>query len=342
MDHQFADFFDIRPALHNLSTTAAYFCYGSDDYLFFTTKFPADAKRFHLTGAPRCALWGPDGDLFYARDVTRIRERYGSVVLFTSSGGFRHERYADESASAYLIDAWSGSAARHFCAIARDVATSSPETSVIIRPHPGDSWLQWRDLTAGLPNLYVEAAFDLSAWTRAASVVVHPGTSTAAFEAVCSGTPALSTTSNTVRNVASELSYTAPTAQAVLEYQRASVGKGLAAVPSTTAGALLKRKLHYPLEGAAQRVADVLLHTFDFAGPSGMVKPKWRSNYLSKFNQRPQGSALARNTPPPFKRDPLTRARVEEDVAVAQSLLQHNTQVAIHQIEPNCFSIRGA
>ena len=336
----FNDFFNNRPALHDMSTTRLQFCYGSDDYNVFKEKFPHLADRFHLTGAPRVSLWGSDGDVFHSNAISSIRDRYGTIILFASSGGFVHERYAEMRGQSPAANWKAASNAQHFLQVARNTAVSSPGVSVVIRPHPSDSWFAWQSAVADLPNLHVESSQDLSVWARAASVVVHPGTSTAALEAICAGVPALSTASNPGTNVAADISYSAPTAADVLEFHQQRVGGGLEAVPSAAAHALLRKKLHHPVSGAAQRVADVLMRTFDFAGPSGIPRPKLGANLRNPMRMRPRVMGLNSGSQPAFKRSPLEIQRVEEDVAAAQSVLGADTQLDVRKLAPNCFLIR--
>ncbi len=340
--HYFADFFNKRPALRDMSTTVLQFCFGPDDHAFFSGRFPESSDRFHLTGAPRISLWGQEGAHFYADAVAHIQDHYGTIVLFTSSGGFRHERSA-RMRGQDAETAWrAAESAHHFLSIARDVAASLPETSVVIRPHPSDSWSAWHAAASGFRNLSVESGLDLSAWVRAASIVIHPGTSTSALEAVCAGVPAVSTASNPNTNVASSISHVAKTAQDAAELHARSVENELSVLPSGSPESLLRQKLHHPVSGAAQRVADVLMKTFDFAEPSGIQRPGRRPIALPSLLRRPQMPKLGQPTPPPYKRSPLVRKPVERDVAAAQQVLNSRVQIDVQQLESNCFLIHGA
>lgn len=336
--NDFTHFLSSRSALHDMTTTRLQFCYGADDHSVFTAAYPGLANRFHLTGSPRVSLWGSDGDAFYHRAASRIHDRYGTVALFASSGGFTHERYVE----VYGQSAEALASARHFLGIAREVAASLPDVSVVIRPHPSDSWSAWHAAVADIPNMTVESGLDLSAWIRAASVVVHPGSSTAAFEAVCAGIPALSTGSNRIVNAATHISHPTPTAAAVIDQVHRRAEGRAQALPSSAAKDLLERKLHHPVPGAAQRVADVLVQTFDFAGPSGIARPSRRGSLRSRMRREPAGPEFDRDTPPPFKRDALKRSRVEQDVKSAQAVLGSDAVIDVQELGLNCFLIRPA
>ncbi len=339
----FADFFDKRHALHDMSTTVVQFCFGPDDHAVFSDRFPESPGRFHMTGAPRVSLWGQEGASFYADQVSHIEDRYGTIILFTSSGGFTHEHYLRTRGQNAGATWGTAESAHHFLSFARQVAASLPETSVVIRPHPSDSWSAWHAATSDIRNLAVESDLDLSAWVRASTLVVHPGTSTAALEAVCAGIPAISTASNRKSNVASSLSYLAATTQDVTDFHARSAGDDLPVLPSDSADSLLRRKLHHPIPGAAQRVADVLMETFDFAGPSGIAPSRRRPLRAFPFSrQSGRLPELGRSTPPPFKRNPLLKPLVERDVDAAQRILHSNAKIDVQQSEANCFLIRPA
>lgn len=334
----YADFFAVRGVVSTTSPSRAQFCFGPDDHDFLVTRFPDLAQRIHLTGAPRVSLWGADGDTFYADDCDRILAHYGRVVLFTSSGGFSDERDL-ESTGQEPTATWAAAAHAHdFLARARSVALHL-DVPVVIRPHPVDSWRAWQEAVRDVPNLFVESVFDLSAWTRAAHAVVHPGTSTAAIESVCAGVPAISTSSNIhPAFIPDRLSHVAEDVDDLIGLLGRARHGELATLPSDESRTLLERKLLHPLEGATQRIADVIDTAVPFSGPSS-VTLKSRGRPARLLRRREPAIPLGRPHVRPYKRDDIHVSRVERDVERAGAILGRPGEVRVRELSPNCFAI---
>jgi surface carbohydrate biosynthesis protein len=331
---RYADFHTRRGNIRGDSSTRAFFCFGRDDHDFLVGQYPGLADRFHLTGAPRVALWGPSGLRFHAADSAAIRARFGDFVLFASSGGFRHERLLGREGKQPDRSWDAADHAHHFLERALAVARESG-LGVVVRPHPTDSWAAWHDVARHVENLEVSTAHDLAAWTRAAVAVVQPGKSTAAFEAVCGGIPAISTESQPeLTNVATRISHRADTTAEVLALVERARSGSLPVLPDRSAEELLGRKLHHPIEGAAQRVADVLDAVVPFEGSSGLRR--LRSPRRTRRGRK-QHDPLGSSEPPPFKRPPLLLERVEQDVQTALEVLGRSDAVRVRPDGDDCF-----
>lgn len=334
----YADFFKGRKVVSATSPSRAQFCFGPDDHGFLVTRFPDLAQRIHLTGAPRVSLWGAEGDVFYADDRDRILAHYGRVILFTSSGGFVHERYLKLRGQDSRTQWAAPGPANHFLSLVRSTAEQS-DAPVVVRPHPSDSWRAWQEAVRDVPNLFVESVFDLSAWTRAAHAVVHPGTSTAAIESVCAGVPAISTSSNIHPSfITDRLSYVAEDAQDLVRILRLAQRGELATLPSDESRTLLERKLLHPLEGATQRIADAIDAAVPFSGPTS-VSLKSRGRPARLLRRREPEMPLGRPHVRPYKRDDIHVSRVKRDVERAIAILRRPGEVQVHELSPNCFVI---
>ncbi len=335
----FADFYANRSFFSPDSSSRAQFCFGPDDHDFLLDRFPEHHARYHLTGSPRVSLWGADGDRFYAADTAQIRDHYGDVLLFTSSGGFTHEHYLRRRGQDPQ-KAWDEADHAHHFLSRVLAATDATDLSVVVRPHPSDSWDAWNRAVAASPRLAVDTTFDLSAWTRAAVAVVQPGTSTAAFEAACAGVPAISTESTPQQaNAATRISHRRDTVEGVLEAIFAARLGHLATLPDEQAARLLTRKLFHPLEGAAQRVADIIDEVAPFDGASGL--PRTRLRGLLNRRSRAETPRLGRTSVPPFKRDRILAERVERDVEAARQILGRQHAIRVRQIDDDCFVLHG-
>jgi hypothetical protein len=214
---------------------------------------------------------------------------------------------------------------------------------VVVRPHPSDSWNAWHRATVDLPNVWVDTTFDLAAWTRAAIAIVHPGTSTAAFEAVCAGVPAIATGSNPTSNAATRLSHrTSSIDEFVLLLAAAERGE-LPTFPGAGARTVLERKLIHPLGGATERIADILDASAPVEGASALpAQPSGeaRTSFLKILRERrqaPPTPAIGQALNPPFKRDTIALEKVERDVESACKILGRSSAISIRPWGANCF-----
>ena len=345
----YADFYAEGRTNLTGSRTRGQFCFGPDEYDFLRSKHPDFTDRIFLTGSPRVSLWGRAGGGYHAEAVVAIKARYGSFVLFASAaGGFGHESvYAaagltnDETA-----DVWNQqSSGQHFFSCAKRAAEAL-DVPVIIRPHPFESWNAWNNLVEPVDNLYLENAFELAAWTRSALAVAHPGESTAALEAVVAGRPAISTGSYD-SSLALPISHIATNPDHLVELLHGAVAGGLPRFVSAEARALVQRKVLHPIEGAAQRIADVLDQILPADGPSGLERE--RSTLRNRARAFTSGtrsrtvddeSQLGRTQPTAYKRPALTLSRVRRDVECLASTLGTTQPISVSQYAPNCFVLR--
>lgn len=338
---RFEDFFERRPLLHDLRSTAAQFCYGPDDHETFRRQVPELAHRFHLTGSPRVNLWGTAGDDYYAEDVRQIKERFGQFILFASSGGFVHERYA-KARGLTTDQSWGASdVGRRFVHVAREVARMDPALNVVIRPHPSDSWNALRERTADIANIHVQSHLDLSAWVRASSVVVHPGMSTAALEAVSAGVPALSLGLTANANVATDISHPAAGAPTVLDLHHRRLVGTLPTFPTEEAELLLRRKLLHPNEGAAERIADVIFREVPIDGPSGLPDRSIRSRLRPAWRRATSREVDWSDTSEPaFKRPDLDLVAAQRGANSLERLRRSENSVGVSALSANCFVVQ--
>lgn len=346
----FADCFAERPLLAAIDRTAGQFCFGPDDHAFFSRRFPHFQNRIHLTGSPRVSLWGRSGDGWYADDVAEIRAHHGEFVLFASSGGFINETYRSGQ---FAVDVARfddrAARARRFLELAVRVSRELG-IDVVIRPHPGsDSWDAWQRATADSSRISVEGHLDLSAWVRAATAVVHPGHSSAAFEAVLAGTPAVSAGLEDSSNAATRISH-APAKDLktgedpVVELIRLAIEGELPALASGAARDVLQRKLVHPVDGASQRIAEGLMSTIDFDATSGLPTPvsrrAWWSLPVRAVRDRRPRRRLGQADAPPFKGSPMHLERVEKDVESARQVLGVTDPVHVTQSDLDLFVLR--
>ena len=61
----------------------------------------------------------------------------------------------------------------HFVTLVRTLATSFPEHTIVVRPHPSEDHGTWREATSSLNNVTVIHEGDVNSWLLAAAVSIH-------------------------------------------------------------------------------------------------------------------------------------------------------------------------
>ena len=344
----FADHVARRPKIfQNLDTTSAYFAFGDHDYSFLTTHFPHLQHKIHRTGTPRATLWGPLGHQFYQDDVAAIHTQYGEFCLAVSRGGRsdRHDRHqnADRRTQVEIT-------AANLLRKAQELreATGLP---VVIRPHPSESWRGWKRAVRDAAGIFVETCFDLSAWIRAAQVVVQAPTSTASFEAWLAKTPAIISEppephvgkdGSRAEFVAHELcvshSVWSPTfdfAAMLREYEELRT--------SSKANSLVREKLYLAGSDVTVLMAEVIETLIDETR-SSTIRAAARVSAIERFRMHSLARTLhqerlGRRMSPPHKRWALSPKRIDLLVRRAGRIIGVGDEVKASWLMPNCFVI---
>lgn len=331
-----------RKIMYRSPRHLAQFCFGPDDHDYLREEHPEEAEKIHLSGSPRVSLWGAAGAHFYRTQTEQIAERFGRPVIFASSGGFEHEQYLDLRGADHR-SAWAeASGAIGLLAAARAVARES-DVHVVIRPHPGESSAAWLEATADEPRITVSSALDLAAWVRASVALVHAGTSTAAVEAVCAGTPAISADTDDGRYfVSPQISHRAASTEHVAELVTAASRGQLPCLPDDAAQTLLEWKLLHPLDGATQRIADVILDVVPFSGSSAIRRRRQlRQRFRRRLTLRDASpNTLQHGVAARFKGELPSAEQVECDSESAARILGHSTTPLILALEEGLYLIR--
>lgn len=145
--------------------------------------------RTKVTGWPRVDLWAPPFSSVFAPESSRLRDKHGAFLLYTSSFGFlsprsvrrapRYQGNVDEAGVAFEAFKVAISDLRRW-----DADAAVP--AIIVRPHPSENAARWRSELSGSKKTKVILKGELSPWIQASEGVIHPG-STAALEAFVAG-----------------------------------------------------------------------------------------------------------------------------------------------------------
>lgn len=335
---KYGDFFSLRSPGVPSAKSPAYFAFGPNDYEFLSGVWP-DSRAIVPSGSPRVDLWRPTGQTFYAGEANAIRAHYGEPVLFASSGLTPHERYLAREREVGDYDEFMA----HPFARAAIAAAQSLNTTVVVRPHPSESWKAWQAVATQADNLFVDTAFDLAAWSSAAPVVVHPGESTSAIEFALGGKPAISLGfhKGEIIGVPKAVSYRPKNLGETLETIEVARQGRLSALPNERARDLLRTKI-FDETSAAAIICQELLRRFDFTGfpRHGLT----RFSFSRKINRQSwtADASLGSKTEPPFKKASLPPEMVEAKIAIASQMLGLSRPPRLRPLADNCYLIAPA
>lgn len=359
----YGDFVARRGGLRRLDQADAYFCFGPDDYDYLTSLHPEAAGRIHPTGSPRTMLWGTAGETFYAVRIAEIRERYGRFVLMASSGGrgnpiaAKRARASRDPDIARASRAREDDSARRAASLLQRARDTHSRTglNVVIRPHPAESWVEWKRAVEGVAGVFIDSAYALGAWIRAAEFVVQTTRSTTAFEAWLADTPtiaadppepSLGRDGSRADLLTHELCLPYPE-HGDIDISVPDIERRWAELRAThSPRILIERRLYSPPSDATAAISSIIGRLVDPGRPSG-VRRTLSDRLIHGLTKRPNArrrerDALGASQPPAFKKPTLDPADVERDLAACVEILQIDCDIRAREILPNAFLVARA
>ncbi len=161
-------------------------------------------EKMHVVGNPRIDLLRKEAEVFYSKGIKALKKKYGEFVLinlnFHKDGGVtwadvvanenngiisKSDRESLDQAYGYyqkLVPI--------YCEMIEQLANAIKKP-IVIRPHPKERAMDWwHQRFKGFDNIEVTREGDANMWTRAASIMIHSGCTTA-MEAYISRNPSI-------------------------------------------------------------------------------------------------------------------------------------------------------
>jgi surface carbohydrate biosynthesis protein len=163
-----------------------------------------------ITGNPRADFLRPPLTDQIDSEARSIERRYGPFLLINTNFAAANARDLDaysyfsicaragwvdrdspEDVEAWFLDAlrYEKASLRTISALVRGLVSENFPWNIVIRPHPAEKFETWARNFDMLPQTHVLREGDHMAWTKAASLLVHPSCTTG-MEAYLMGTPA--------------------------------------------------------------------------------------------------------------------------------------------------------
>jgi len=181
-----------RVSAEILDSISLFMAWGDDQAEAVTSRFEAAEGKMVVTGNPRADLWRPEIREIYRSRADKLRARLGRYVLMPSSFSeaisangpdFRINQArklglistSEEEKSFRERIAHKKRLFREFTAAVPELAKAFPDTTFVIRPHPGDDHERWCDTANAAANVVVEFDDSISPWILGAVAVLHNG-----------------------------------------------------------------------------------------------------------------------------------------------------------------------
>ncbi|MFC4403906.1 surface carbohydrate biosynthesis protein [Gracilibacillus xinjiangensis] len=164
------------------------YCWGSHQYKTILAAYPDLSGKLHITGNPRFDLLTPKYRKMYDREKHELIEQYGEFLLintrfsqYNTAKGMKETVHYKHIQKLYHL----------FILMIKEIAEHFPDKTVIIRPHPGESFTSYRKAVKPYSNVHVIHEGNIIPWLYAAKSVIHNGC-TSGIEASLMDRPVIS------------------------------------------------------------------------------------------------------------------------------------------------------
>lgn len=199
-------YYDLRLCEEVLALTSLFFTWGNALDQTILKKLPDSKDKLVSVGNPRFDLMRSEVREFYKPYADKLKERYGSILLLNTNFGFyNHYHGLDKERSRLMksyplaikrpdfIDGWINAQKvmfHHFVDMLPFLRETFPEHTIIIRPHPSENLMKWKEHSETIQNCYVNNEGNALEWIYASDALIHFNCTTA-IEAYLMGIPAI-------------------------------------------------------------------------------------------------------------------------------------------------------
>jgi len=202
------DYRERRLNLESFDAIDFFFAWGMNQAQDICSTLDRPMNKIVLSGNPRFDLLRPEVRGIFSREVTKIRLKYGPIILvntkFTfvnlnlngvdrielmkSSGLIKTEEEESLMIRSRELQEKIFSSFLHMIPL---LSKKFPKHTIVIRPHPSESHSPWLEIAKDLPNVKVVFEGNANGWILAADAMIHNNCTTG-VEAFMLGKPAIS------------------------------------------------------------------------------------------------------------------------------------------------------
>lgn len=160
-----------------------FLCIGPRIYEGASKVFNIDSKRAIMTGWPRVDIWGELGLDLYAKDIAKIRNKFGSFLLFASDFTWITEPGPNGNLTLGSSNyGWDRSANFNFfkrtVAILKAWDQDPNVPKIIVRPHISEDPRIWKKALGTTLKTHVIHNGEITQWILASKGLIHRGSTT--------------------------------------------------------------------------------------------------------------------------------------------------------------------
>jgi surface carbohydrate biosynthesis protein len=208
-------YFTLRLSPSTITKVSHVFAWGQEnvDLLEQYPHLPANIP-IHITGNPRGDILRPEMRAYFDPEVKRLRDLYGDFILINTnftdvnpfipsiglflpgedgSKGTRRGQAGIGMSEEFAEGLWDHKQAilEDFKKLIPALAQAFPQTTIVVRPHPSESFKVYNDMAAKYERVKVISEGNVIPWLLASKTMVHNGCTTG-LEAYALGVPAIS------------------------------------------------------------------------------------------------------------------------------------------------------
>ena len=184
-----------RMSKETLDLAEYFFTWGIDEKELIESRYTEYKNKIKTTGNPRIELWKPEYVKFYKNEVTKINKKYKDFIFITSNfASIQHARGDDflknqdiafnkieTKKDQDIFNAKRAFMAKVYIAFLNMIKTlskSSPDRTIVIRPHPADNIETWKENFKQYNNVFIEYEYSATPWIIASGCMVHSSCAT--------------------------------------------------------------------------------------------------------------------------------------------------------------------
>ncbi|SFM20573.1 surface carbohydrate biosynthesis protein [Nitrosomonas communis] len=208
-------YFSLRLSPMTIKNVSHVFAWGQEN-VDLLRQYPSlpENMPIHITGNPRGDMLRPEIRPYFASDVEKLRSLYGDFILINTNfsdvnpyipsvGLFLPTKAPSQSArlgqsGIGMSRQFAEGLREHKLSVLEDfkqlipmLEQAFPELTIIIRPHPSESYQIYHQIAAKCPRVVITNQGNVIPWLLAAKAMVHNGCTTG-LEAYVLGVPAIS------------------------------------------------------------------------------------------------------------------------------------------------------
>ena len=196
-NNQFIKLLDYRSSYENVKNVDRIYNWGNFDYHLWKKKYKLYSSKFKKTGNPRFDILKKNiYSLIFKKEISELKKKYKNFIFIPSSfisskkklleiikfekKRIKNSKYLKEKISSRLFE---HKLFLQFYKLIINLSNNYPELNVVVKPHPSENILDWKNKVKNLNNVYIDSNYDLVPYIAASKFVIF-NSSTAGVQSV--------------------------------------------------------------------------------------------------------------------------------------------------------------